>query len=532
MYRILIPTSLFVALCLVAPAASQATTAPPILHVRGETLLWSEAGTQNTYRLLARALEYRQISTVAGRKATPPALPGTTVTYQVKAAYNESLWSNPVSITYPAVPEEVEPVTEEVEPVPEEEPPEQAPASTFYVSTDGSDSNPGTIAAPWRTISYAAAAAGPGATVLIEGGNYAENVKLWASGAAGSPVTLRANGSEVATVRSFNVAASHVAIEDLSITGASGHCVTIQPTLSDVTVRGNQINECGADGIHFARSTSLAYTKHSLLADNVITAVGTANAAANDMTLYANYLTVQGNDMTGSPNDAIDLWGDHITVRGNYIHDISNVVGNHNDAFQSWTGLFDGAEGNPVTNLLVEQNRVVNVLGGNAHGFMLEGPGHRNWVVRDNVFAGIGSIGMILGINGSGIGSQNLSVYNNTFFNAGPNDVVEFNALDTGVFADNIVQGGGGIYIAAGATVTENYNLLYGTSINVGAGLSDVKASPGFVNASAGDFHLASGSPAINSGDNGTIVSPVRPFDLAGNPVVGIVDRGAYEFQG
>ncbi|MCW3056402.1 MAG: hypothetical protein JWO21_371, partial [Solirubrobacterales bacterium] len=66
----------------------------------------------------------------------------------------------------------------------------------------------------------------------------------------------------------------------------------------------------------------------------------------------------------------------------------------------------------------------------------------------------------------------------------------------------------------------------------IGAGANDVKAAPGFVNAAAGDFHLVSGSPAVNSGDNGTIVSPVRPADLDGNPVVGIVDRGAYEFQG
>jgi chitodextrinase len=406
---------------------------------------------------------------------------------------------------------------------------------SYYVSTAGNDANAGTQASPWRTIAHAATAAVAGSTVLIEAGSYAEDVKLQVSGAAGSPVSFKANGGEAVNVRSFNVAASHVVIQNLTISGASGHCVTIQPALTDVTIRANQIRSCGADGIHFARPgnpPSSNYTTGSLIAANTISGVGVSNRAANDMTLYANYLTVLGNEMTGSPNDAIDLWGDHITVRGNDIHDISNAVGNHNDAFQSWTGLADGAEGNPVTNLLVEQNRVVNVLGSNAHGFMLEGPGHRNWVVRDNVFANIGSIGMILGINGSGIGSQSLSVYNNTFFNAGPNDAVEFNALDTGVFVNNIVQGGGGLYVAAGAAVTENYNLLSATSINIGAGANDVKAAPGFVNAAAGDFHLVSGSPAVNSGDNGTIVSPVRPADLDGNPVVGIVDRGAYEFQG
>jgi hypothetical protein len=370
--------------------------------------------------------------------------------------------------------------------------------------------------------------------VLIGAGSYPEDVKLQVSGDAGSPITFEANGSEAATVRSINVAASHVDVENLTISGASGHCVSIQPALSDVTIKGNHVNRCGTDGIHFVRPgdpPSSNYTTGSAITGNTISAVGLSNRAGNDMTIYANYLTVQGNDMTNTPNDAVDMWGDHLTFRQNNIHDISNLLGLHNDAFQSWTGLNDGAEGNPVTNLLVEQNRIANLLGANAHGFMLEGPGHRNWTVRDNVLQNIGSIGMILGISGSGSSSQNLDVYNNTFYNAGPNDDVEFNAADTGLFVNNIVQGGGGVFIHSAAAVIEDYNLLYGTSLIIGGGPHDVKAGPGFVDALSGDFHLASNSLAIDTGDNGTIVSPVRPFDFDGNPVMGIVDRGAYEHR-
>jgi hypothetical protein len=469
--------------------------------------------------------------------------------YEVKVRAVMTAWrlgGQLIDMGTPLVQEEVveeEPPTEE-EPPPGEEPPleeepppteeeeEPPPSSSYYVSTAGSDSNPGTQAAPWRTIAHAASLAGAGSTVLIGGGSYPEDVKLQVSGAAGSPITFEANGSEAATVRSFNVAASHVAVENLTISGASGHCVSIQPALSDVTVKGNHINRCGTDGLHFVRPgdpPSSNYTTGSAIIGNTISAVGLSNRAGNDMTIYANYLAVQGNDMTGSPNDAVDMWGDHLTFRQNNIHDISNLFGLHNDAFQSWTGLNDGAEGNPVTNLLVEQNRVANLLGANAHGFMLEGPGHRNWTVRDNVFQNIGSIGMILGITGSGSSSQNLAVYNNTFCNAGPNDTVEFNSADTGLFVNNIVQGGGGVVIHSAATVTEDYNLLYGAPLIIGGGPHDVKASPGFVDALGGDFHLASNSPAIDTGDNGTIVSPVRAFDFDGNPVVGIVDKGAYE---
>ena len=373
--------------------------------------------------------------------------------------------------------------------------------------------------------------------MLIEAGSYPEDVKLTASGAAGSPITFQANGSEAVTVRSFNVAGSHLAVENLTISGASGNCVTIQPALSDVTIQGDQIVHCGRDGIHFVRPgnpPSSNYTTNSLIAGNAISDVGLGDSEANDMTIYANYLTVQGNDMSATPNDAIDLWGDHLSFRQNNIHDIANSSGNHNDAFQTWTyapGVHDGSDGDPVTNLLVEQNRITNILGSDAHGFMLEGPGHYNWTVRDNIFNNIGSTGMILGISGSGYSSQNLDVYNNTFYNAGANDDIQFNSADTGVCADNILQGGGGIDITAGATVIEGYNLLYETSVNTGGGVGDITANPDFVNAPAGDFHLASNSPAIDSGDGGSIVSPVGLYDFEGNPVVGVLDRGAYEYR-
>ena len=187
--------------------------------------------------------------------------------------------------------------------------------------------------------------------MLLRGGSYAEDVTLARSGAPGSPITLQANGSEAVTVRSFNVAASHVAIQNLTISGANAHCVTIQPAFSNVTIKGNHINDCGRDGIHFVRPgdpPSANYTSARAVVGNAISAVGRSDSEANDMTIYANYLTVQGNDMTDTPNDVMDAWGDHLTIAQNNIHDIKNTVGNHNDVFQTWTGLNDGSEGNPV----------------------------------------------------------------------------------------------------------------------------------------------------------------------------------------
>ena len=46
-------------------------------------------------------------------------------------------------------------------------------ASTYYVATTGSDANPGTVSAPWKTIQKAANTAPAGSVVTIRGGSYA-----------------------------------------------------------------------------------------------------------------------------------------------------------------------------------------------------------------------------------------------------------------------------------------------------------------------------------------------------------------------
>ncbi|MBV8894512.1 MAG: DUF1565 domain-containing protein, partial [Acidobacteria bacterium] len=51
-----------------------------------------------------------------------------------------------------------------------------ANATTYYVSNSGRDTNPGTIASPFLTISHAAAVAAAGDTVVVENGNYPEQV--------------------------------------------------------------------------------------------------------------------------------------------------------------------------------------------------------------------------------------------------------------------------------------------------------------------------------------------------------------------
>src|SRR5437016_2111645 len=52
----------------------------------------------------------------------------------------------------------------------------------FYVSTTGSDSNPGTVTSPWRTIQHASNSVQAGDTVYVRGGVYNESVNVEVSG--------------------------------------------------------------------------------------------------------------------------------------------------------------------------------------------------------------------------------------------------------------------------------------------------------------------------------------------------------------
>lgn len=52
------------------------------------------------------------------------------------------------------------------------------PATSLYVSTHGSDSNPGTKEKPFLTVQHAADMAKPGDTVNIRGGKYCERLAV------------------------------------------------------------------------------------------------------------------------------------------------------------------------------------------------------------------------------------------------------------------------------------------------------------------------------------------------------------------
>ena len=70
----------------------------------------------------------------------------------------------------------------------------------YYVATNGKDTNPGTLASPWKTIQYAINHANvvPGTTVFVRGGTYNQQITINKSGSeAGGYIILRNYAAEV-----------------------------------------------------------------------------------------------------------------------------------------------------------------------------------------------------------------------------------------------------------------------------------------------------------------------------------------------
>lgn len=244
----------------------------------------------------------------------------------------------------------------------------QADAALYTVSPTGNDTNPGSDAAPWRTLTHAASVAVAGDTVELLSGTYAERVTLTRSGTASAPIVFCAragntpviNGSTLSTVSGWTplvwlAGVSHVTIEGIEFTGLTTATKNHVPIGILVTGSGDGVN----------------------LLNNHIHHLGTTYTGAN------------GGDAHG-----IAIYGDSTTpitglvIRSNHLHDLT--LGSSEALVIN--GNVDG--------FLVESNRVddCNNIGIDAIGHEDTCPdpaqdAARNGIIRSNTVTGIRSYG-------------------------------------------------------------------------------------------------------------------------------------------
>ncbi|MGN6188747.1 MAG: hypothetical protein ACTHOE_07595 [Conexibacter sp.] len=85
-------------------AAGGATAPAPTITVSGQKLSWNAVSNVNRYVFVRKVPGMAdQYSVIKGTSITPPAVPGQTVRYSVRADTKGSAWAAEVSITYPSI---------------------------------------------------------------------------------------------------------------------------------------------------------------------------------------------------------------------------------------------------------------------------------------------------------------------------------------------------------------------------------------------------------------------------------------------
>ena len=358
----------------------------------------------------------------------------------------------------------------------------------YYVSPSGSDSNPGTESLPFQTIQKAAAVVNPGETVIVEDGTYTASgaaiVTLSRGGSVGKPVTFKSRNKWGAK------------LDGRSNTNTAG----VKFQANYIHWEGFEIFGVGNAGGSSTGLELYGYGKHSALVGNRIHDIG-------------RVCTSTSNGQTGIllSNGTTD-----VLVEGNVIHDIGRFAPGEQECSVAW-----GYENHD-------------------HGLYLSYTGDVR--VYNNVFYNHARGWAIHAYNSDGRVLSNVSILNNTFAFPNPyrdghiifsNRIVSNTTIQNNIFYQPNAAAVHTSNASFASTVISN-NLAYGVSKvmsdgNQGATVkSNVFADPKFVSPSGFDFHLQSGSPAI---DTGLIFAAItKDLDGAPRPLGASYDIGAFEF--
>ena len=421
-----------------------------------------------------------------------------------------------------------------------------ASATEWFVATTGNDASAGTMAAPFGTITRAASVAAPGDVVNVRGGVYNEIVKISSRGTAAARIVFRSYPGEKAIVDGTGTPAATNLVQisaaeyvdfagfevrnatRIGICGWRGHEVRILDNdvhhstrggiyfgysgpgyVSDITIAGNTVHENVLENQYhtmnggWAQSIGLQHTDRVQVLNNRVY----RNDGEGIVFLQSDNGLARGNEVFD--NFSVGIYLDnaqYTTVDANLIYSSgdSRYFRSGYPAAGIGTANETVTVANPLTNLTITNNIIVDT----------------RW-------------GIYYGAYETGGGLKNSTIANNTLYRA----VVAMVWLEADAHAGNAVQnnifhqaGGGVMLLGTAAGTTFRANNWYGGNAGAAAGAGDVLADPRLVNAggrTAADYKLTDLSPDLQTGvDLATITA-----DYFGTPRAARFDIGAHQFS-
>jgi Right handed beta helix region len=381
----------------------------------------------------------------------------------------------------------------------------------------------------YKSLNAAASAASSGTTVLIRQATYNEQLAPQRSGLAGNFIMFQSYPAEAV----FITGAPAINLSGRSFIVVDGVHVENTTWLEAVNASNNIVRNCvfkktpatGTTGnIRFIQSA------YNLILNNDI-----EDGQDNVLLIDSNYNLVEGNTIKEARHSIFGIrCGDYNIIRGNFFSNTQQKIGEVYDCGTDTSAVphsFNSTRHNLIeNNIFAGTVTYYSTSGGN--GIQYAG---QEGIIRRNVFYDC-NVGLGMQVYGDeALYNLTNRVYNNVFFrNVGPG--ISVRAENTNdVFKNNILLGNQGCLPACTnlspgqvvyrgslgqTTLWERNDILYQNpgqlviEVEFGSGKSITQMSnafpgvlvgtleldPFFVNASAHDFHLQTGSPMVDAG--------------------------------